>query len=128
MPLERIDVPGPELSERLEPLVDLLERAWQHAIDATLRVHPHLHEAGLAEHAEMLHEAGLAEHAEMLGHRRLRHPQTRLDLPHGPLLRGEQREDGPPVRLRDDRERRFHIKYILLHSYMTQAGSKARDE
>ena len=90
---ERIDVGRPEAPERRQPGVDLHERLGPEPIDAPLGFDARLH------------EAGLAQHAEVLGHRSLRHPQPALDLADGALRRRQQTEDGPAVRLREDRER-----------------------
>ena len=93
MAFERIDVGRPEAPERREPGVDLHERLGPDPIDAPLGFDARLH------------EAGLAQHAQVLGHRGLRHPQPALDFADGSLRRRQQAEDGPAVRLRDDRER-----------------------
>ena len=93
MTFERINVDGPETSERIEPGIDLHERLGPDLIDAPLRFDARLHEAGLAQHAEVLGDRGLG------------HPEAALDLADG-LLRGRQQaEDGPAVRFRDDGER-----------------------
>ena len=93
MAFERINVGRPEASERSEPGIDLHERLGPDPIDAPLGFDARLH------------EAGLAQHAEVLGHRGLGHPQLALDLADGSLRRRQQAEDGPAVRLRDDCER-----------------------
>lgn len=58
----------PEAPERRQPGVDLHERLGPEPIDAPLGFDARLH------------EAGLAQHAEVLGHGGLRHPQPALDL------------------------------------------------
>ena len=92
MAFERIHVRRPEAPERSKPGIDLPERLGPDPIDAPLGFDARLHEAGLAQHAEMLR------------HRRLTHPQPALDLADGLLRRRQQAEDGPAVRLRDDGE------------------------
>src|SRR5262249_31895527 len=67
-----------------------------------------------------LHEAGVAQDTEVLGHRSLRHPQPALDLADGSLRQRQQAEDGPAVRLRDDRERGLHVTYMPTCSYSRQ--------
>src|SRR5262249_31142466 len=108
MAFERIKVGRPEAPERSEPGIDLHERLVPDPIDAPLGFDARLH------------ESGLAQHAEVLGDRSLRHPQPALDLADGSLRRREQAEDGPAVRLRDDRERGFHVQYIHTRSYSRQ--------
>src|SRR5262245_29685845 len=108
MAFERIKVGRPEAPERSEPGIDLHERLGPDPIDAPLGFDARLH------------EASLAQHAEVLGDRSLRHPQPALDLADGSLRRRQQAEDGPTVWLRDDRERGFHGPYMLTHSYSCQ--------
>jgi hypothetical protein len=91
--LERIDVGRPEAPERAQPGIDRHERLGPEAIDAPLGFDARLH------------EARLAQHAEVLGHRRLWHSQPALDLADGSLRRRQQAEDGPAARLRNDGER-----------------------
>ena len=81
------------------------ERLGPDPIDAPLRVHARFH------------EAGLAEHAEVLGDRGLRHPKRRSISPTDRSEDGEQAQDGPAVRFRDDAEGRFHGN-IYLTSHM----------
>ena len=93
---ERVDVGGPEAPEGRQPRVDFHERLGSDPVDAPLRVHARFH------------EAGVAQHAQVLGDRRLRHAKLLLDLADGPLRGGEQAQDGAAVRFRDDAEGRFH--------------------
>jgi hypothetical protein len=93
MAFEHIDVGRPQAPERRQPGVDLLEWLGPEPIDAPLGFDARFH------------EAGLAQHAEVLGHLGLRHPQPTFDLADGALRRRKQTEDGSAVRLRDDRER-----------------------
>jgi len=102
---ERVDVGRPELPERGEPGIHFHEGFGPEAIDAALRVDPRLH------------EACLPQHAEVFGHRRLGHPELALELPDGPLRRGQKLEHGAPARFRDDGEGRFHGR-IFPQTYM----------
>jgi hypothetical protein len=61
VPFEVVEPFGPHRSIGLEPCVDLFERFGADAIQAALRVGPHLDEAGLAEYSKMLGHRGLAE-------------------------------------------------------------------
>src|SRR5262245_27695456 len=108
MAFERIDVGRPEAPEGSEPGIDLHERLGPDPIDAPLGFDARLH------------EARLAQHAEVLGHRSLTHPQPVLDLADRSLRRRQQAEDGPAVRLRDDRERGCHATYMRIRSYSRQ--------
>jgi hypothetical protein len=108
MTFERIEVGRPEAPEGLQPGVELHERLGPEAIDAPLGFDARLH------------EAGFAQHAEVLGHGGLRHPEPALDLADGALRRGQQAKDGPAVRLGDDRERWFHAMNIPISSYACQ--------
>ena len=92
MAFEGINMDGPEAPERSKPGIDLHQRLRADPIDAPLGFHARVY------------EAGFAQHAEVLGHRGLRHPQPALDLADRSLRRREQAEDGPAVRLGDDRE------------------------
>jgi len=83
MAFERINVGRPEAPERSEPGIELHERLRPDPIDAPLGFDARLH------------EAGLAQHSEVLGHRSLRRPQPALDLADGSLRRRQQAEDGP---------------------------------
>ena len=108
MTFERVDVRRPQSAKRRQPGVDLLKRLRFQAIQTPLRV-----DGGFDE-------AGLAQHPEMLRHRRLRHPKLTLDLPDR-LFRGDQQaEDGPAVRLRDDLEDGFHVRYMPRMAYACQ--------
>lgn len=78
MPLERIQMNGPQAPERGEPRVHFLQRFRFHAIDAPLRVHGRLDEAGLPQHAQVLR------------HARLRHPKVTLDFSNGLFGRDQQ--------------------------------------
>ena len=96
MALERIQVRGPEPAERRQPGIQLLQWRRSQPVETALRVHGGLHEAGLAQHAQVLR------------HGRLRHPQLTLDLAHRLLGRDQEAQDRAAVRLGDDFEDGFH--------------------
>jgi hypothetical protein len=106
MALKRINVGRPEAPEGRQPGVDLHERFGSNSIDAPLRLDARLH------------EAGLAQDAQVLGHGRLRNPQLALDLANGLFRRRQEAEDGPTVWLSEDRERRFHEGRICTYEHM----------
>ena len=70
---EGIDVRRPEVAERSQPGIDLLERLGIQAVETALRIDRGLDEAGLAQHAQVLGDGGL------------RHAEAALDLAHGLL-------------------------------------------
>jgi hypothetical protein len=105
---ERIHVGGPQPPEGSEPLVDIPQRFGPEPIDAPLGLDARFH------------EAGLSQDAEVLGHRCLGHPELAFELAHRLFRRREEAEDGPPIRLCDDGERRFHIAYIPGREYARQ--------
>src|SRR5215813_786372 len=108
MGLERIHVGCPEAPEGSQPGVELHERLGSNPIDAPLCFDARLHEPCLAEHAEVLGDGGL------------RDPELALDVADGLFRRREEAEDGPTVRLGDDRERGFHLAYMLIRAYACQ--------
>src|SRR5438552_8460870 len=59
--VELIEALVPRASVRLQPLVELPEGLGAKAVDALLRDRVRLHEASLAEHAEVLRDLGLAK-------------------------------------------------------------------
>ena len=85
---ERIDAGRPESSERGEPGIHFHERFGPEPVDAALRVDPRLHEARLPQHPEVFRHRGLG------------HPELALELPDGPLRRGQEHQQGAAVRLR----------------------------
>jgi hypothetical protein len=93
MAFEGINVGRPVAPEGSQPGVDLHERLGADPIDAPLGFDTRLH------------EACLPQHPEVLGHGGLRHPQLALELADGLFRRREEAEDGPPVGLRENRER-----------------------
>src|SRR5262249_30339855 len=105
MAFECVEMRRPEVAGGGEPGVHLTQRVWLQAIEPALGV-----DRGL-------HETGVAQHAEVLGYGRLRHPELPLDLPHRLLGRGEERQDGAPVRFGDDVENGFHALYIPDKAY-----------
>ena len=70
MTFERIDLRGPELPERRQPGVELLEAFGFQAVEPALGVHAGFDEPRLAQHAQVLRDS------------RLRHAQLALDLAH----------------------------------------------
>jgi hypothetical protein len=105
---ERIDVSRPEPPELSEPGIDLLKRFRLQAVEAALCIH------------RGLHEAGIAQHSEVLGHCRLRHMKLTLDLSNR-LLRGDQEaKDCAAVRLGNDFEDGSHSLDILCRVYTRQ--------
>ena len=75
MTLERVDVRRPVAAERREPRIDLHERLGPDPVKTSLCIHARLH------------EAGLAQHAQVFGDRGLRQLQLLLDIAHGLLRR-----------------------------------------
>ena len=65
MTFERVDMNGPETTERLEPVVDLPERVGADAVHSSLCVHARLHEAGVSQNLEVLGD-GRLRHAKLL--------------------------------------------------------------
>lgn len=116
MTIERIDVPQPQLTERRQPFVDLLQRFGPQAVEATLGVN------------RCFDEAGLTQHAEMLRHGRLRNAELALDLPHRPLRRKQETQDRAAVGLGNDPERGFHALDIRRWAYACQGILKTPDE
>ena len=112
---ESIHVTGPEPAELSEPGIHLLKRFRSQPVEAALCVH------------RGFHEAGLAQHPQVLGHGRLRHTKLTLDLSHRLLGRDQQAQYRPSVRLRNDFENRFHALYILYWVYTCQ-GIFSRQE
>ena len=70
MALERIQVRGPEPAERRQPGIQLLQWCRCQSVETALGVHGGFHEAGVAQHAQVLR------------HGRLRHTELTLDLAH----------------------------------------------
>src|SRR5262245_15874862 len=106
---ESVKVGGPIAAEGSQPGVHLHERLRPEAVDAPLRVDARLD------------EAGLTKHTEVFGHRGLRHLELAFDFAHRLLGRGQQTQNGPAIRFRDDGESRFHRKYIPISVYTCQA-------
>lgn len=94
---QRIEPLGPELSERLQPSIDVLQRTSLDGVQAT---------GALGSHAR---EAVLAEYPQMLGHGRLGDPELsaddRDDLTGRLLLVDEEFENSPADRISEDIER-----------------------
>jgi len=112
MAFERIQVSGPELTERREPGIHFLKRFWLQAVETTLCVH-----CGF-------HETGLAQHAQVLRHGRLRHAKLTFDFSDRLFGRHQETQDRSAVRLRNDFEYRFHLLYIPHTAYSCQGMYK----
>ena len=108
MAFESIEVGGPEPAELVEPSVHLLKGLGLQPVEAALGVHGGFH------------EAGVAEHAEVLGDGWLRHMEPALDLTHGLLGGDEEAQDGAAVGLGNDLEGGFHGLDIPHHVYTCQ--------
>src|SRR5215470_8956245 len=109
MAFERVNVDRPEAPERSEPGIDLPERLGPDPIDAPLGFDARLH------------EAGLAQHAEVLGHRRLRHPQPALDLADGASRLRMARRFGSAMIANDDSTSGMYTpKIICLSSHIME--------
>src|SRR6185437_15041336 len=87
MGFQRAEASGPGGAVGRQPLVDLAERFGPEPVHAPLGVGPHLDQARLAQHPEVLGHAGLAE--AQRGHQ----------VADGLLLLAQQVQDAAPVRL-----------------------------
>ena len=58
---ESVEGPAPERPVRRQPLVELDEWCRLQPVEPTSAVDPHLHEAGVPEHAQVLGDRWLAE-------------------------------------------------------------------
>ena len=85
MPLERVEPVAPGRPVRREPFVDLAQRFGTQPIDAPLRVDPHLDDARVAQHAQVLRDGRLTD------------PERRDEVPDRALLLPQQVEDAPAV-------------------------------
>ncbi len=85
--LEQVEPVGPVAAVGREPAIDLGQRRRIEPVPAPLRVDPHPHEPGLAQHAQVLGDAGLAQ------------PELAHQLAHGALALAQQIEDPPPARI-----------------------------
>jgi hypothetical protein len=90
--LESIYVSGPEAAEWSQPGIELLQWFGPESVEPALGVY------------RGFHEAGIAQHAQVLGNGRLRHAKLTLDFSHGLLRRDQQAQDGAAVRLGNDFE------------------------
>ncbi len=68
MAFESIYVSGPEPTERIQPGIHLLKRLGLQPVETALRIHGGFHEAGVAQHSQVLRYG------------RLRHMKPTLDL------------------------------------------------
>jgi hypothetical protein len=105
---ESVYVRGPEAAELREPGIDFTKRAGLEAVETALRVHRGFDEAGITQDTEVLGDGGLG-HAELT-----------LDFSYGLLGGGQEAQDGPAVRLRDDFEDGFHSSDIPCGVYTCQ--------
>ena len=108
MPLESIDVSGPETPERSQPGIEFLKRFRFQAVETPLGVNGRFH------------EAGIAQHAQVFGHHGLRHAKVALDFSYRLLRGNEQAQYRAAVWLRNDFEYRLHPFYILRRVYACQ--------
>ncbi len=93
MPLEVVEVPGPQASIWRKPLVHRPQRLGANAVEPLLGLRPHINQAGLSQHAQVLR------------HRRLAQLELADELAHGALAGTEEVENASAVRLSDDLER-----------------------
>ena len=105
MALESIHVSGPEAAERRQPGVDLPKRFRLQAVEAALRIHRGFHEAGLAQHAQVLGDGWLG------------HAKPALDLSDRLLGSSQKAQDRAAAWLRNDLEHRLHALSILQREY-----------
>jgi hypothetical protein len=99
----------PEVPERLQPPVDVLQRSGLDGVEAARALRPHTSEAALAEHSEVLGDGGLRD-AEL----RADHVD---DVSRRPLPVDEQLEDPPADRVTEDVERVHEWDYISGYVY-----------
>jgi hypothetical protein len=105
---ESIYVSGPEPAELSQPGIYLFKWFGFQVVETALRIH------------RGFHEAGIAQHAQVLGHGRLRHTKLTLDLSDRLLRRDQEAQYGAAVGLRNDFEDRFHCLDILYGAYTCQ--------
>src|SRR3954468_16529067 len=115
MAFKRIDVSGPESTERRQPGIHFLKWFRFQPVDTPLCVDGRFHEAGLAQHAQVLR------------HGRLSHIELPLDVSHRLFRRDQEAQYRAPVRLGDDVEPRFHALDIRRTAYACQ-GIYTSDE
>jgi hypothetical protein len=84
---ERIDLRGPEMSERVEPGVEFLEGLGSQAIQTALRLNTRFH------------EPALAQHPKVLGDGRLRQAECAFKLANRAFGRQQKAQDGPAMGL-----------------------------
>lgn len=108
MTLECIDVGGPEPAERRQPRIQFLERFGCETVQSALGVHGGLHQAGVAQHAQVFRHRGLWE------------AQVPLDLAHRLFGGDEEPQNRAAVRLGNDVEDGWHGLYIPLLVYACQ--------
>ena len=106
---ECIESLGPELSERLEPSVYILERAGVDGVQPTCALCTHSGEAVLPQHPEVLRDSRLTD-AELFA-------DHRDDLPRRPLVVDEQFEDASPNRVTENIERVHEIYSVSVRLY-----------
>jgi len=106
--LECIHVSGPESAELRQPGIDLLKRLGFQAVQAALCVY------------RGFHETGISKHSQVLRHGRLGHPKLPLDTSNRLLGRRQEAQYCAAVRLRNDLEHRYHVKFILQFVYTCQ--------
>ena len=104
---ERVEVWCPESAERVEPLVDVAQRAAVHRVQPPLTVRPHRR------------ETVVPQHLQVLGYRRLADRELALDggadRARRHLAVGEQFQNAPPHRIAKDVERVHPPKLKLTY-------------
>src|ERR1700730_7337349 len=109
MSIETVEAVFPEVAIALGPIRNLPQRTRFQSTRSRLG------------RATARDEAGALQHLEMLGDRRLRHVERRRQLVDGRLPFRQTRENRPPRRIGEGRERR--IERILSHSIAYQLYS-----
>src|SRR5262245_51855032 len=99
MVLERIQAIVPEATVRRQPGVDLGERLRADLVPASLGVLTDPHQAGVAEHLQMLRDARLtdAELVDEIANRALTLAQQIQDTPSGGLSKNLERGRHTPI-------------------------------
>jgi hypothetical protein len=96
VPLEFVQSRGPQSAIRFQPLGQLLQRFWPHAIEAPLRLDANVNEACVSQDTKMLRNTGLAD------------AQLGYEIPHPALFVSKKVKDTPPVRFDECLKRDRH--------------------
>ena len=105
---ESVHMSGPEPAKPGQPRIQLLKWFRFQSVETALRIYGRFHEAGVAQHSQVLRYGGL------------RHTKLALDLSHRLLRRDQEAQDCAAVRLGNDFEDRFHSLNILSTVYNCQ--------